>query len=228
MNKVKKLAILAAATFILNGCATAIVSSMPVSSSKHVRTYVLEDEVIAVAVVKESTEEGNKGDIVLVGKGNSYHLVRGNEEIKTLMELDASAIKINNEQPIELKLNDDKLDGYIQVTYTKNDYSNEEVSKLTLDGFRKSAITRDSTPSYSKSVLIIGTVYAKYDGVPPSAISKGRKIKFYTEKFETTVSTDKAIKKAMDLPIAIMFDVITAPIQAILLVGAVASTAPKK
>lgn len=228
MNKVKKLAILAAAIFILNGCATAIISSMPVSSSKHVRTYVLEDEVIAVAVVKESTEEGNKGDIVLVGKSNSYHLVRGNEEIKTLMELDASAIKINNEQPIELKLNDDKFDGYIKVTYTKSDYSNEEVSKLTLDGFRKSAITRGSTPFYSKSVLIIGNVYAKYDGVPSSAISKGRKIKFYTEKFETTVSTDKAIKKAMDLPIAIMFDVITAPIQAILLVGAVASIAPKK
>jgi hypothetical protein len=32
----------------------------------------------------------------------------------------------------------------------------------------------------------------------------------------------------MDLRIAIMFDVITAPIQAILLVGAVASSAPKK
>jgi hypothetical protein len=32
----------------------------------------------------------------------------------------------------------------------------------------------------------------------------------------------------MELPIAIIFDVITAPIQAILLVGAVASTAPKQ
>jgi hypothetical protein len=219
---------LTAALLTLNGCMTAIVSSTPVSSSKHVRTYILEDEVIAVATAKEATGEGNSGDIVLVGKSNSYHLVRGNEEIKTLMELDASAIKINNEQPIELKLSDDKFDGYIQVTYTKSDYSNEEVSKLTLDGFRKLVGAKNSSPYYSKSVLIIGTVYAKYDSVPPSAISKSRKIKFYTEKFEKTVNTDKAIKKAMELPIAIIFDVITAPIQAILLVGAVASTAPKQ
>jgi uncharacterized protein YceK len=227
MNKVKKLAILAAATFILNGCATAYISSQPVTSSKRTNTLFMEDEVIAVAAAKESTVQSTKGDMVLIGKSNTYHITKGNQEIKTLMELDPDGLKINRDEPIQLTIHEGKFSGVLNVTYTKSAYSDVDIGRLVKQGFNRVKLT-NSGEYYSTSFRIDGTVYAKVDDVPQTAFSKGRKVQFYTEKWERTVNASQVLNKATDLPFAIIFDVITLPVQALILAGAVVSSSTKK
>lgn len=146
--------------------------------------------------------------------------------LNKLTNLDATAISVNDNRDIEFVLSDTKFSGVISVSYMKDHYTHEELSLLNELKF-KSHVKKvgDKTyDAYSATMRVAGDIYAKYQGDEVSSLSKGRKVKFSTETYETKFNGELLFH----LPFTIAFDVVTAPIQAILLVGIVASIPPTR
>jgi hypothetical protein len=162
----------------------------------------------------------------MIGLNNSYHITHGADFIEKLTNLDATAISINDNRDIEFIMNDTQFSGVISVSYMKKHYTDEELSLLNALKFTSQVrkVENESYDAYSAKIRVAGDIYAKYQGNEASSLSKGRKVKFSTEKYKTKFNG----KILLELPFAVAFDVATAPIQAILLVGIVASVSPTR
>jgi hypothetical protein len=222
-----RIASLALLLTMLAGCATAIATAYHGPSKQKVRTQVMSDEVVAIARPKQSEQQvNNPNGLVMIGLNHSYHITNGSEFIEKLTNLDAAAISINNHRDIEFVLRDTKFSGVISVSYMKEHYTYEELSLLKELKFTShiKKVGGKSYDAYSATIQVAGDIYAKYQGDEVSSLSKGRKVKFSTESYETKFNGELLFH----LPFAIAFDVVTAPIQAVLLVGIVASTSPTR
>lgn len=221
MNKLTKLAFLATTAIALTGCLSTYTMHQPVTSGASTMEYVFEDEVVAIG----SAQMGStKTELVLIGKEKTYLITQGSQEIKQLTQLDAGAMKLNEDKPIEMRLIDDKFSGNLFVEYSKANMTSEEIAKVTGQGFTLKPKSNGNIPRYSKGFRISGTVYAQIDNVKQSAISKGRPIKFYVLNFDKKIDPLKVIDRAILLPFTVVIDAITAPIQALVVVGALAAT----
>lgn len=226
-TKLLRIASLAVLLMMVTGCATALVTGQNRPTKHKVTTHVMSDEIVAIARPKQGEQADNRPDgLVMVGSNNSYHITDGSEFIEELTKLDAAAISINNNQDIEFVINDTSFSGFISASYMKEHYTPEELSLLNTLKFTSQVkkIGDESYESYSVKKRVAGDIYAKYQGNEVSSLSKGRKVSFSTEKYETKFNGNLLL----ELPFALAFDVVTAPIQATLLLGVVASVPPKR
>lgn len=213
---------------ILAGCATslAIGNNNRSSSKNKIKTYLMSDEIVAIAHPKQREPQDNNqpNGLVMIGLSNSYHITHGAEFIEKLIALDATAISINENQDIEFDVIGTRFSGVISVDYMKEHYTFQELSSLNALGFSSHTkkIGDKFYDAYSVKISLAGNIYSKYQGSEVSLLTKGRKVKFSTVRYEKAFNG----KLLFDLPFSIAFDVVTAPIQAILLVGVVASAKP--
>lgn len=160
----------------------------------------------------------------MIGLNNSYHITYGAEFIEKLIALDATAISINENQDIDFDIVGTRFSGVVSIDYIKQQYTFGELASLNALGFSSHTkkIGDKFYDAYSVKVNLAGNIYSKYQGSEVSLLTKGRKVKFSTVKYENAFNGNLLF----DLPFAVAFDVATAPIQAILLIGAVAATNP--
>lgn len=213
-----KVAILITVIFMLSSCATALLSlAPPIKDYQKVKTLVMQDEVVAIASAKDTTDKSTVGDMVLVGKRHVYHITQGNESINMMMQLDPQAITINNNKPLEFTIKDNIFSGKVEITYKKSEYSDAERETIRGKGFELDRTDTVGLPYgfFKSHVTFAGTVYSKLEHHDFTPFSKGRQVKFFDVEVKKTVNVKNTIDLAVALPFAITFDVITLPLQAI-------------
>lgn len=216
-----KISALVFSSFLVTGCASALVSAATAPRTETTKTLVAEDSIVAIGRPKVGDESPRKSDLVLVGLANTYTLKNGFEDIEKIAEdLDPKFLQVNADRPIDLMISGDRFYGSVVMVYGGNGfvYTDDSVSKLTRLGFSKSTIANSSGKSevvYRRNFDLAGKIYAKVNNLDDVSkkFSKNRPVRFYTETSTEIKDAGKELGKAAALPFAIAFDVVTLPIQ---------------
>lgn len=207
----------------LNGCATALLSTTPVTSTVVKQRTIDQDVVRAIGY---PTNVGNKLDgLVLLGDKFTYWITDGDKKIE-LMAKRLNPKYIEMEDVTTIVVEADRFSGRINFVYDKGDtdYSSSEMSDLS------KLCTEETRPGkwfgfgqrihYRCWIYVSGSLYSGQNlaaqGI--SNLSKGRSVRLTSiEGSGTTVDSRKVVDQLTTLPFAVAFDVLTLPFQAIFL-----------
>ncbi|MBL0917704.1 MAG: hypothetical protein IBJ14_03305 [Hydrogenophaga sp.] len=208
---------------LLGGCATSLLSSMPVTTTGVETTVFARDTIRAIA---QTQSEGNKaGELVLLGDSFSYLMTGGKDQIQIM----ASQLRpkyIQMEAETSLLKSGDGFSGQIKFMYDSagGPYSANEISALGKLCNRQTRPGKwfGAAPEvyFDCRVGVAGTLYASYPlaNSTKANISKGRAVVLYEQQEGKTLVDPTAVAaKLLALPAALVFDVATAPLQFLLL-----------
>ncbi|PUE11090.1 hypothetical protein B9Z51_01840 [Limnohabitans sp. T6-5] len=193
------------------GCATAIVGSGPNTKTKIIEgAVVLTDDILAFGRPDETMAKamGKAHAIAFLGKANTYLLVEGGETLLSLTPLDPARLTLTPDNH-RLHIQDKTIWGTLEFTYStgKTPLSDTETAALkSLKFFRKTPDT------LSLNVSIKGAVYPaiSLQGTGFTEMQRARKLSFHAP---STTETKPDLSKIALLPVALVVDVITAPLQ---------------
>lgn len=195
------------------GCATTVALSSSGNRSAYYYTPVLNDTIFALGKPDAAAAQqiGAPHSVVFLGKNNSYLLFEGGEELMQLANgLDGNLISLGN-QSGKLFLKDKKVWGTLTLNYGKGNayvYSPGEIDALSKLGFKpvgKSGL-------YGKSIAVKGMVYPA-QALPEDKAQRfkvSHQLSFYNPP-ESSPPPD--FGKLIKVPLAIVVDVVTLPLQ---------------
>lgn len=193
-------------SLISSGCATIGVAGPPASIERNI---LFEDTIYAVG------KTSNSQDLVLIGQQKTYLITHGSNELLSLMKLNPVQLKLNKNGPIYLEFDSVEFTSNIEVSYSSSKLTQDEravlssISSAYMNG-------QGNQKEYFAKLAVRGNIYAKeiqaFD--TNSNLSQSRDIKIVTSKTGVTNNTSS---KTFALPLAIAFDIITSPIQIIML-----------
>lgn len=229
MSRPRLLAITIAifALLIQTGCATVLLGG-GAYRPRTAHTLIREDSVVAIgrAVLPDNPKESR--GLVIVGLKNSYLLTRGADEIAAIASsLDGNFVRVNyqndlfiHDRDLVLTASDDGFYGVVEIGYLNdsNVYSPSELANLKRLGFNGEEIPAflyGTKTIFRKQISLKGSIYQLPAnlGEIQSKFKAQRRIKIYSEHQETSLD----LETVTFLPLAIMFDVATFPLQALLL-----------
>lgn len=179
-----------------------------------------------IRAIAQTQSEGNKaGELVLLGDTFSYLMTGGKDQIQVM----ASQLRpryIQMEAETSLLKSGDGFSGQINFMYDSGGdaYTATEISALG------KLCNRQTRPSkrfgaapevyFNCKVGVAGTLYASYPLATSTKanISKGRAVVLYEQQEGRAIVDPTAVAaKLLALPVALVFDVATAPLQLLLL-----------
>lgn len=224
------IAIAAFAIFTQTGCATILLGGSAYRP-RTAHTLIHEDSVVAIGrgVLPDNPKESR--GLVIVGLKNSYLLTRGADEIAAIASsLDGNFVRVNyrdelnfdftHDHDLVLIASSDGFYGVIEIGYLNdsNVYSPSELANLKRLGFNREEIPAflyGTKTIFRKQISLKGSIYQLPAslGELQSKFKTERRIKIYSEHQENSLD----LETVTFLPLAIMFDVATFPLQALLL-----------
>lgn len=207
---------------LLQGCATALLATAPTTSTTMHETIVDQDVIRTIGF---PTRNGERVDgLVLIGDKFSYFLKEGSEKIE-LMAQKLDPERINMANSITLALNETNFSGRLDFVYKSEKGEFTLTEQEILPKLCRRAAVPDGVLGLEKRlyyrcwVYVAGSIHSR-DGLLAeniSSLNKGRIVRFATYKSETGVSSKRILDKLFALPVTVAFDVITLPIQLIIL-----------
>lgn len=211
--------------FSLHGCATAFHSAMPVTTTVTPKKVIAQDTVRAIGHPINSGEK--IGGLVLIGDQYTYWITDGDKKIELMAsQLNPKYIKMENVTTLTVKENG--FFGRISFDYDNddNEYSTSEAVALSKMCDKARAPGKwfgfGQHIYYSCGINVSGLLYYGQSSslLEIKDLSKGRSVKLISvEEPITTVDSHKVAHKIVTLPFAIAFDLVTLPLQVILLYG---------
>lgn len=209
----------------LNGCATALLSSAPVTSTV-VKQRTIDQDVVRAIGYPTNVGERVEG-LVLLGDKYTYWITAGDKKIK-LMAKQLNPKYIEMEDVTTIIVEADKFSGKLSFAYDNggSDYSASEINDLN------KLCTKEALPGkwfgfgkhvyYRCWIYVSGSLYSgrtsTFQGV--SNLTKGRSVRLASiEESTTIVDSRKVVDKLTALPFTVAFDLLTLPLQVIFLWG---------
>lgn len=194
------------ASLIFNGCATIGVAGPPASDNRNV---LFEDTIYAIGKIKTSQ------DLVLIGQQNTYLISQGSKELLSLATLNPVQLYLNGNRPIYLEFDGAEFTSKVEVSYSSSKLTDMEGNVLRSIGAAYMSGQGDQK-IYMAKLDLRGKIYAKELQASDinSHLAQSREIKIVSSNTKISNNTSG---KTFALPLALAFDIITSPIQIILL-----------
>lgn len=205
---------------LLQGCATALLSQAPVTSTETKRSVYAKDIIRAIGHPNENGER--VGGLVLLGDNFSYLLTKGEDKINLIVN-DLNPEYLNMENVTTLVKNGNNFSGRLNFKYDKyRNYSMQETNALnklcnkkTIPGkwfgFGEPQVYYDYCWVYVNGSIFASQKSTLSDDVK---LKEGRRIVLMVnEGSETSIDGKKVVDKLFALPFAVAFDLVTSPLQ---------------
>jgi hypothetical protein len=199
------------------GCATTMLASSSLSTTQVIEGAVaLSDDIVAFGQPDAAMAKsmGRSDVVAFLGTTNTYLLVEGGPALLAMTRLDPArlALKVDSKR---LFIKDKTIWGQLEFEYAS------EEARETADeraAFKALGFERSSPQGVTRRVEIKGAVYPplKVQGTGFKPMQTARKLAF---RAPPTTETKPDVGKLVLLPVTILVDVVTAPLQ--LLGGAV-------
>jgi hypothetical protein len=199
------------------GCATTMLASSSRSTTQVIEGAVaLTDDIVAFGQPDAAMAKsmGRSDVVAFLGTTNTYLLVEGGPALLAMTRLDPArlALKVDSKR---LFIKDKTIWGQLEFEYAS------EEARETADeraAFKALGFERSSPQGVTRRVEIKGAVYPplKVQGTGFKPMQTARKLAF---RAPPTTETKPDVGKLVLLPVTILIDVVTAPLQ--LLGGAV-------
>jgi hypothetical protein len=192
------------------GCATMAVTSGSSNTKVIEGAVVLSDDIIAFGRPDEAMAKqmGKSNAVAFLGKANTYLLVEGGDALLSMAKLDPARLTLTPDNH-RLFMQDKTLWGTLEFSYASDAATASDAEKAT---FKALNFYRNSPQSMTRSVSIKGAIYPAIplQGAVFTEMQKARKLSF---RAPSTTETKPDIGKIAMLPVALVVDVITAPLQ---------------
>lgn len=205
----------------LTGCMTIKTSNMTDRSWEFHSTPLATDDLVAIGKLDPNAETqlDIPGGLVLIGTTQSYVITRGSTELEAVAKSSfGSEIEIlekYNESNSQLYLEKRKFWGAVELRITRDQaFSQREKDELANLGFeiKETYRIRSDPYVYTKSIKLEGITIAPIktpDGAAQN-LTRPRKIAFYPPQDQ---DAPPSLERYAALPLAVAFDLITAPLQ---------------
>ncbi len=193
------------------GCATALtMSGSKGTTITKPGDLVLDDTIVALGRPDAAFAKqiNNPRAIAFFGKANTYLLVTGGERLLGFaQDLDSKKIALIKDSGM-LFLKDKTVWGSLKFTYTAPSISADEEARLRKAGFTKTA----NADVYAATVYIQGAVYPAMSlgSQTSGSLHQARELSF---RSAPTTETKPDLSKIITLPLAVVVDIVTAPLQ---------------
>ncbi len=208
---------------LLQGCATTLLLSQPATSTKTIQSVFAHDVIRAIGYPKGNSE--NIGGLVLLGDNFSYLLTEGDKKIELIVsELNPKYLNMEDETTLVKKGNN--FSGRLNFKYDSNgeEYSAKETNAL------RSLCNERAEPGkwfgfgqhvfYECRVNVSGSLFASEKSTfsESTKIKEGRRVVLVVnEGTKTSVDAEKVADKLLALPVTVVFDLVTLPLQLLFL-----------
>lgn len=199
-------------TISLAGCFSMHVSDMPDSLWEFHGLPFKEDEIVAVGqVVSNKSESDQEVSVALIGKNGTYLVTEGGEDLLKIARTPGADVVLDKTSPQALFASETKFWGKVElITPRASSIDDALGARLEAVGFTR--VSTDKSLQYERSVTVRGTIAPPINIEPSTdaALSIPRKVHFYRPKDEPAPPN---YKKSFLFPLAVVGDVVTAPIQ---------------
>ncbi|RIX42568.1 MAG: hypothetical protein D3M94_18735 [Rhodocyclales bacterium GT-UBC] len=205
----------------LAGCTTFLASEMESRDPNFHSQPSASDQLVAIGKLDKNAEKelDIPGGLVLIGHKQSYLITKGGGELEAIAKAsfgpDVEILERYHDSNSHLYLDKRKFWGKVALRINRDqDYSPEQQLELANMGFDKkeTASSRKNRNVYTKSIDLEGVTIAPIK-VPDSLaqhLSHSRSIAFYPPENQEAPPN---LEKYLALPLAMVVDVVTAPIQ---------------
>lgn len=193
------------------GCATAIVSSGPSTTTALVEGAVaVTDDIVAFGRPNEAMAKaiGKADAVAFLGTSHTYLLVEGGEALLGMTALDPARLTLTPDSH-RLHIKDNTIWGTLEFTYSGEINAETDEVKAALKALK---FVRRNPSLMTLNVNVKGAVYPAMptQGQQFTVMQKPRKLVF---RAPNSTETKPDLSKIVKLPAAIVFDVVTAPLQ---------------
>ncbi|MEN8941069.1 hypothetical protein [Acinetobacter baumannii] len=213
-----KIIFLVTSTF-LTGCASlTLESKYPTNDYKTDYTILQKDIIIGLGETRSNDEQSSQ--TLLIGEQYNYLLKEGGHDLLNIMQkLPEQDRVISNKLPLQLEVyNDNVFYGQIQFYHPVpiNQLSSKKQQELMALGFTEESLSIDGKGKdlfLSKNIPIEGSIYEGSHHTDPLQL-RGT-IPIILQERNLTIQENKSniLKKKLLSPLALVFDIITFPIQ---------------
>ncbi len=205
----------------LAGCTTFLASRMEGRDPNFHSQPLASDQLVAIGKLDKNAEKelDIPGGLVLIGQKQSYLITKGGGELEAIAKAsfgpDVEILERYHDSNSHLYLDKRKFWGKVALRISRDqDYSPEQQLELDNMGFeeRETASSQRDRKVYTKSIDLEGITIAPIK-VPDSLaqhLSHSRSIAFYPPEDQKAPPN---LEKYVALPLAVAFDIVTAPIQ---------------
>lgn len=211
----------------LSGCATSLLMQAPVTSTHYEKVKITEDTLRAVGYPIDNGSEQKQ--LVVIGDNYTYLISRGVEKIEYMInDLDPKKLTMNNQMHVtrfKSKNGSDYFSGYLNFTYNSSDGTYNTIEAKILDKIcnkRTGPKTpfRDEHTNYLCQVDVTVNIYSSMDKelIEKRYLTRGRQFSMVTtEHSSSMINPSNLVNKLLLFPVTVAFDVVTSPVQAVLL-----------
>ncbi|GEM_PF-3290860 len=216
------------------GCATVLLSSAPVSKTVTQSSLAFEDIVVAIGRVdggddSASLPEGQS--LVFIGLDKAYVVKKGAVDLSAIaFGVNGDHVAVNAGGPIKFVINGDKFYGVVRIVYRNHaaEVTDEErriLRSLKFHEERERVGLWTTRAIFWREIYLAGEVYGLGSefSLPLQNLKRVRQVQFYELGESITVTDSRRVSdKFAALPLAVMFDVVTFPIQTMFLASRLA------
>lgn len=220
-----KSALIALGLTLLTGCATT--SLMNDSKQNITKVELVADKVVAFAR-PASTANLPNDSVVIVGQTNSYVLTEGGTQLVALLStLEPKNITVNNQLAFYSANNDGRFAGKIELSYArlKQDLQYQDLQFLLQNKASEcsnASDTRMNAQRFCFQIAVQGEVYPQVSNFDLlrskfTPLTRPYSVSIYTQASSRADGKAGALAagKLLLLPLAVAFDVVTLPVQAL-------------
>lgn len=194
------------------GCATAITGSSLTKTTWKEGDVVLNETILALGKPDDNFAKqiANPNAVAFLGKNNTYLLVEGGDRLMTFaQQLDSNRVSLVADSKA-LYLRDKAVWGTLRFTYSAP--AGEALTVEEKKNLAKLNFTTQSSGMYATSVQVKGAVYPAVS-IASSGLAQLHQSRELVFHAPPTTETTPNLGNIALLPVAVVVDVVTAPLQ---------------
>ncbi|WP_368575334.1 hypothetical protein [Acinetobacter baumannii] len=213
-----KILFLVTSTFLTACASLTLESKYPTNEYKTDYTILQKDIIIGLGETRSNDAQSSQ--TLLIGEQYNYLLKEGGDDLLNIMQkLPEQDRVISNKLPLQLEVyNDNVFYGQIQFYHpvSINQLSSKKQQELMALGFTEESLSIDGKGKglfLSKNIPIEGSIYESSHHTGPLQLTGTIPIILQERNLTIQENKSNVLKKKLLSPLALVFDIITFPIQ---------------